>query len=240
MPSQWPPADFRLVVEELSGGSSAMVVRRFAVHADGICVYALAPQTISADEAGVELPLFRSVCAYRLREENTRLLARKLDQRRILQIEGVQGDQRDVEGTALRISYRAFGNERLIVASGQIHGPLVRVLHAINAYLPAGHTFELRGMLGEPDESNLSGVPQPVDDLVGALECHQRLLELRGRDPDVVLAAFALACRLRERRLAEGLLDRWTEITGLASTPEAPFLDAPRVTRVELEALLPG
>ena len=41
VPSIWPPKDFELVVEELApAAQGSIVLRRFTVHQDGICVYA--------------------------------------------------------------------------------------------------------------------------------------------------------------------------------------------------------
>jgi len=243
VPSEWPPDDFELVLEELrESHAGAVVARRFSVSGDGLCVYAEAAETIGDRRLGVELPVFAKVCAYRLLQVSTRLLARQLYKRGVLELDQAQGDQRATDQRSIRLSYRAFGNERLVVAAGQIHGAMVRILHVVNAYLPPGdsHRFRLPGMAGDPEPEQLSFEDwlRPVDDAAGALVCHLQLLDLHPDDPELLLSAFALACWERDRTRARRLLGRWVEVTGIGATSAAPFSDPPRVTREMLEAIL--
>jgi hypothetical protein len=240
VPSEWPPPDFRLVVEELGeGGTGSFVTRRFAVSADGVCVYEKSPAPLVDPVSRTAVPVFRSLCAYRLRTEATRLLARKLHRRGVLDLDERQGDQRATEGRSLRMSYTAFGEERVVVASGQVHGSFVRVLHVINAYLPPGESFELSGMVGDPEPANLTGVPSPVDGVVGAMAFHERLLEQHPENRDLLLDTFALACAAGERAKAERLLARWVESSSVTATAAAPFSDPPRLLPEMLQRMLP-
>ena len=240
VPSEWPPPDFRLVVEELGeSGAGVVVTRRFGVTADGVCIFGCSSQPLVDPVSRTAVPVFSTLCAYRLREECTRLLARKLHRRGVLELEPVQGDQRETHGVSLRLLYRAFGNERVVVASGQIHGSLVRVLHVVNAYLPPGEVFSLEGMAGDPEPSNLTGVPQLVEGVAGALHWHEERLGERPEDPELMLDTFALACSAGERAKADRLLQRWTTLVSVRATSDAPFSDPPRLLPEMLQRMLP-
>ena len=249
--SEWPPQDFELVVEELTErNTGAFVTRRFSVRSDGLCVYAEALETIGDQDRGYELPVFTKICAYRLLRSHTRLLARQLFRRGVLDLNRVEsrGDNPVFGERSIRLFYRAFGNERLVVTSGQVRGPLVRVLNVVNAYVPPGdsHLFALPGLAGdrEPErlnfDTNGDGDPDvlPVNDAAGALACYELLLQEWPDDPDLLLSTFALACWQGKQVKARGLLDRWLEAAGVASTAAAPFSDPPRITREMLEAIL--
>jgi len=215
-----------------------------------LCVYAEALETIGDQNLGHELPVFTKVCAYRLLRSHTRLLARQLFRRGVLDLSRMESrNDRPVLGErSLRLFYRAFGNERLVVASGQVRGPLVRVLNVVNAYLPPGesHLFVLPGLAGDREPARLNfdttgdgeADVLPVTDAAGALECYELVLMEWPDDPDLLLSAFALACWQGERAKARKLLDRWVEAAGVAITAAAPFSDPPRITREMLEAIL--
>jgi hypothetical protein len=239
--SIWPPPDFRLVLEERGEEAGhSLVHRRFAVGADGVCVYARAAEADVLEDAptGTRLPVYRTMCVYQLLDVSTRLLARKVHKRGVLELDAVQGDQHETLGRSLRLFYRAFENERTVVASGQIHGSMARVLSVINTHLPRGEEFLLPGVTAEAEPEILVGVPAPVDDLAGALACHLDLLRTRADDTELLLAAFALACRAGQRETAQALLARWVAATAPA-TAAAPFQDVPRLTADVLERLLP-
>lgn len=240
MPSEWPPPDFRLQVEELQEGAGGSVVsRRFTVAADGVCIYGCSAEPLVDPATKTAIPVFRTMCAYRLRGECTRLLARKLYLRRVLELDAVQGDRRETQGRSLRLSYRAFQQEHVVVASGQIHGSVVRVLHVVNAYLPPGEAFKLTGMVGDPEPTNLIGVPAPVEGVVGALEFHEHLLQQRPSDSDLLLDTFALCCAVGDRGKADQMLARWTAATSVGATAGAPFADPPRLLPEMLRRMLP-
>jgi hypothetical protein len=240
VPSEWPPPDFRLVVEDLGeSGAGVVVTRRFSVGADGVCTYGRSPQPLVDPVTRTAVPVFSTLCAYRLRDECTRLLARKVHRRGVLDLEPVQGDQNDTRGVSLRLYWRAFGNERTVVASGQIHGSLVRVLHVVNAYLPPDEAFSLAGMAGDPEPTNLTGVPEPVEGVVGALAWHEERLGERPEDADLMLDTFALACTAGERAKADRLLHRWSTLVSVRATSAAPFTDPPRLLPEMLQRMLP-
>jgi len=237
--SEWPPADFRLVVEELQESvGDVQVRRRFAVGADGVCVYGRASSQVVDPQTATSLPVFSSLCAYRLLADNTRLLARKLHRRGVLKLESVQGDQRATGGVSMRLFYRAFGCVKTVTSSGQIHGAMAQILTIVNAYLPTGELFRVAGMSGDPEPSTLRGVPDPVDDAVGALGCYRELLQERPDDEELLLGAFALACRTGDRGIAFDLLQRWN-VAHQPLPAVAPQLDAPRLTPDILMRLLP-
>lgn len=240
MASIWPPPDFRLVIEELAeDGGQPIVLRRFAVTADGICVYARAAvdEALVDAETGTRLPVFRTMCAYRLLDVSTRLLARKLHKRGVLELEGTQGDQHETMGRSVRLSYAAFDNSRVIVASGQIHGTMARLLRVVNTHVPQGEEFVLPGITADAEPQTLIDVPAPVDDLPGALACHLELLTTRPDDQELLLDAFALACRAGERATATALLQRW-QAAAVPGVPP-PFSDTPQLTTELLARLLP-
>ncbi len=227
-------------VEELHEGEvGSVVARRFTATADGVCVYERSFEPLVDPISKTAVPVFRTVSAYELRPECTRLFARKLHARKVLALEQEQGDRRETAGVSLRLSYRAFGREVLVVASGQIHGSVVRVLHVVNAYLPPGEVFRLPGMVGDPDPVRLTGVPAPVDDLAGSLEFHRDLLRRRPDDGDLMIDTFALLCASGERAEAEAVLARWSKLSAGTSPSQAPCADPPRLLPEMLLRMLP-
>lgn len=202
----WPPPDFYLEVEELRTVAPFQVTRRLQVWADGTVLYKKADEQLPLAAGGAALAVFSDVCAYQLLPEVTRLLARKLSRRGVLQLDDELGDHLGDEGTALRLRYHGFGKQKNVQASGQIHGTLVYVLRTINAYMPAGEEFTMPGMTGDKEPSTLRGVPSPWHDRRSALAFHQELLRRFSADRTLQLDAFALACRLGERAIAELLL----------------------------------
>lgn len=240
--SEWPPPDFRLVVEETTQGATEadpVSTKRFVVEPDGTCFVGKSKGPLVDAESTTVLPVFDTMCAYRLRPECTRLLARKLEQRGIRGLDALQGTGGEVTGKSIRIVHRAFGHETRIQASGQIHGGFVRVLHVINAYLPSSESFALPGMTGDAEPENLGGVPAPVASAPGALAWHEEALQARGDQPELLLDTFALACRVGDRARSEDLLARWTAAVETPATPDAPFYDSPRLMPEVLKRLLP-
>ena len=240
-----------MTIEELEERNAGTVVaRRFAVWSDGLCLYAEAPEVVSDSDGLHVLPVFSKVCAYRMLRSHTRLLARQLFRRGVLDLGRTEppARQREVGERSIRLLYRAFGNERLVIASGQVRGSMVRVLNVINSYLPPGdsHLFVLPGLAGDREPASLSfdfdddGVPdvRPVADVAGAMGCYERLLEEWPDDSNLLLSAFALACWEGDQTKARRLLDRWLEAAGAAGTVGEPFSDPPELTREMLEGIL--
>ncbi len=238
--SEWPPPDFCVQLEELREADGASVaIRRFVVTADGICCYGRSTSPLVDPATQTKIPVFGTVCAYRLKGECTRSLARRLDRSGVLKLDTDQGDRVATQGRSLRLSYRAFAAERVIQARGQIHGALVQVLGALNAYVPPGEAFDLPGMGDDAEPANLIGVPAPVDSVPGALQFFEQQLHRRPRDTDLILDTFALACAAGERAKAEVLLARWVASSSIAATAAAPFLDPPRLLPEMLQRMLP-
>lgn len=236
----WPPADFRLVVEELQRTpTEELVVKRFRAGHDRYCVFGLATgEPVRDPESGTSVPVFRTLCAYRMNPEATRLLSRRLYSRGVLGLGAEQGDGRDTDGVSLRISFRAFGQVRDVVVRGQVHGQILGVLAAVNAFLPPGQQFRLPSMSTAREPSKLSGVPEPREDPGAALAGYRELLEQKGDDGELVLDAFALACSLGDRSGAADLLERWTRLRAEPAA-QGPFVDPPRLTRDMLARMLP-
>jgi hypothetical protein len=241
VPSEWPPPDFRVQVEELhEGEGSSVASRRFTVTADGVCIYSRSTQPLVDPESHTAIPVFGTISAYQLCGECTRQLARLLHRRGVLALDQEQGDRRETKGVSLRLSYRAFENERIVVASGQVHGSFVGVLHVVNAYVPPGEEFTLPGMVGDPLPSNLIGVPAPAESVPGALAFHEQLLAQHPNDADLLLDTFALSCAARDRAKAEQLLSRWTAAADIGASAAAPFADPPRLLPDMLRRMLPN
>jgi hypothetical protein len=236
----WPPADFRLEVEWTSGGApSTTQTKRFVVRADGLCVYGKSASPLVDPVSKTALPVFDTMCAYRVRSECVRLLARKLEQRGVTKLELQQGTMEAADAPAVRIVHRAFGKEHAVTAVGQVHGAMVRVLHIVNAHLPTSESFFLPGMTGDPEPENLAAVPAPVAGAAGALAWHEEQLREGGDQPLLLLDAFALACRAQDRARSEDLLTRWETATRVAASKDAPFVDAPRLLPEMLRRMLP-
>ena len=76
-PTIWPPADFRVVVDERAQAGDGR--RRIEVAADGVLVYATASASLRTADGAVALPAFDGLSVCQLVPECTRALARKLD-----------------------------------------------------------------------------------------------------------------------------------------------------------------
>jgi hypothetical protein len=243
VPSRWPPNDFELNVEEFCTDAHGMrVARSFLVLADGTAVYRLAPDALVDPQEEFVLPVFRVVSCYRLLPETTvlRILSRKLYTEGFDALEPVQGDQRVTGGTSFKITCRSFDQTKVVAASGMIHGPLVRVMRAINAFLPPGEQFAPAGLTGDREPALLRGVPVPKDDLAGALAFTQSLAALHQEEAALWLDAFALACRKGDRTLALQLLEQWELARGETSREQQLFPEQGlRLSRAQLQRVLP-
>lgn len=238
--SEWPPADFRLLVEEVGPcAEGPLSTKRFTVTADGTCVYARSLNPVVDPETGTMLPVFDTLCAYRLRPECTRLLARKLEQRGVRALDAQQGTGGSFDSKSIRVVHRAFGHDTRLQATGQVHGGFVRVLHVVNAWLPSSERFDMPGMTGDSEPENLGAVPAPVQGVAAALAFVEERLQQDGEDQDLLLDAFALACRVGDRARSEALMGRWAAAAHQPATPDAPFFDPPRLGVDVLRRMLP-
>ncbi len=236
----WPPQDFVLEVEWSSGGPPAQAqTKRFTVDASGVCVYSKSASPVIDPVSRAALPVFETMCAYRMRLECTRLLARKLHLRGIATLEPQQGAVDDVDAPAIRLRHGAFGPPRIYTAVGQAHGTFVRVLHVVNSFLPSSESFWLPGMAGDSEPEHLADVPAPLAGAGAALAWHEERLALVGDRTGPLLEAFALACRVGDRARSEQLLSRWEASVYVAASQTAPFGDGPRLQPEMLRRMLP-
>lgn len=239
--SIWPPADFELVVEERSFGDEDRGVRQFRAWADGTVSFATADAAVTDAETGTALPLFDRVAVYRLVPTSIRALARRVHGCGILELDTVQGERNVQDGPRVTLTWRAFGRERVITARGRVHGAMADVLAIVAAHLPEGERFELQQASGRPVVPVLRGVPAPRRDPAGALRAHLDLLADRPAAQHLLLDAFALACALPRRSVAEELLARWLEIDAAVRRQQQMFPELEPGTSAEaLERLLPS
>lgn len=206
-PSVWPPPNFRLVVEELQGdGGAVHVVRRFQVDAQGTVVYATSDQPI-VDPAGASLPVFDRLSVYQLEPKSVRALARRLDRLGIGELVVEPSDVPGDSASGLTIRWRAFEQQRILPSGGRLRGSMAEIMAVVAAHLPPKEAFGVT--MSRPVVANLSGVPAPALGAAAALDAHVELLANTPRDSGLLLAAFALACRVGQRERAENLLERW-------------------------------
>lgn len=203
--SDWPPADFYLEVRGRRQTDDRLIERQsWHVFADGFSVYReVDPEDAFADDWP---PVFSRVSAYRMLPQSVRSLTRALQAAGLFQSETVVGIEVDAEDV-VAIAWRAFGEERRIVARGRVYGSVVEALHVVNAYLPAGCAFTLPDMTGEPEPPRLSGIPPPARSAEGAYRLHA---EWAANWPDLDLQwrteFFALALRSGQLERAAALL----------------------------------
>jgi hypothetical protein len=222
--SVWPPADFEIVVEELRfAGVDMRVQRRFRARADGVVVYACAPVAVQDELSGAAWPVFERMSVYRLVPTCIRALARRVHRLGVLELDRAQGDQGPGSELAIRLSWRAFEQARVVTTIGRAHGALAEILRTVAEYLPDGERFELKGIADRPVTSVLRGVPGPADDARGALTTLRGFLADAPDDTDLMLDCFALACRGGERAVAEELLQQWSEATVAARRQQEQF-----------------
>lgn len=239
--SIWPPADFELVVEERDlDDPAAAAVRRFRALADGIVTYATAARTVADAATGTALPVYERASVYRLVPTSVRALARRIDRCGILELDRVQGERGALSGPSLALTWRAFGQERVITARGRLHGAMADVLAVVASHLPEGEGFALQQATGRPVVPVLRGVPAPSADATAALQVFRQLAAERPDDDGLTLDAFALACALGQRSEAEELLRGWLEATAGRRRQQQMFPEQePQLEAAILERMLP-
>lgn len=219
--SVWPPDNFYLEVRGRQLRPDATVERQsLHVFADGLVVYREADPGDAFP--GEFPPVFSKVSAYRLRRESLRTLARSLDQAGLFQLEAVVGvDATALDVVALRC--RAFDRDFRAVGRGRVYGEFTDVLHVINSFLPAGCSFTLPDMTGEPQSPRLSGAPAPARDVAGAFAFHQSWAELWSEaDFAWRCERIGLALRAGERGVAQRLVQ---QVEGDFARSQAAFDD---------------
>lgn len=210
-PTVWPPADFRVVVEERAATGDGR--RRVEVAADGVLVYATAAAVLRTGDDACALPAFDCLSVCQLVPECTRALARKLDRLGIRSLRQRGDDGPASAGPAVvTLRWRAFGTERVVEASASPDPALAAILRELDGYLPVGEPVLGGSALVRQQDVVLSGVPLPV------VAPRQAIAFWRGRggsevdDDRPLLLAFAVACMESERELALELLQAWRAV----------------------------
>jgi hypothetical protein len=224
-PSLWPPEDFRCTVEETELRDGRLcVVRRVRFEAGGLVTYATSSRALVDDPSNVALPVFDRMCAYQLVPACIRAFARELHGLGVAMIDTTQGERGVLSDTAVFLTWRAFGQERVLVASGRVNGPMAQILDVVSAHLPPGERLHCAESPPRPVVSVLRGVPEPLADAKASLEALEGLLVRTGEDRAWLLDAIALASDVGDRARAEALLERWLESERRRGS-EAPFGD---------------
>ncbi len=220
--SKWPPADFFLEVAAGENSVDGIFCKQKAqIWRDGLVVYqrAAPPPLTSKVAAAPGLPVYKSVCAYRLAPESIRMLSRMLLQSSIKDIPATVGNVSGGEGPWLKMLYRSNGDDQEIMVYVRIFGPMNRVLHVLNSFLPDGHGFTMPEMVGMPEEAHVVEVPPVAESVEGALSFHRELLRMErfseaaaakdplvyGRRYQLQRETFALACVNGDIPVAEEL-----------------------------------
>lgn len=202
----WPPEDFSLVVDEVRQDGDVMhVLRRVRFDDRGVVLYGTSTSPLVEEASGASLPVFDRLCIYQLEPTSVRALARSLERLEIA--DWVPPDRAGDGPLGLSIAWRGFGRQNTLVAAGAPRGRLAEILALVASYLPAGEAFD--AALSRPVVPVLRGVPAPRQDAVGALGALRDQLSARPRDREMLLSAYALACRVGDRAGAERLLSRW-------------------------------
>ncbi|MCC6672735.1 MAG: hypothetical protein IT458_16845 [Planctomycetes bacterium] len=192
--SIWPPKDFHLDVRSSSVSPLGVVtdLQRFTVFADGFAAYREAEAPPPGQDQSWP-PLFGTVAAWRMRPESTRILARMLAGTGLADQPEEQGELQEGETRSLAVQVTWFEDSRLVVVRGRAYGPVYRLIHVLNAFLPEGKEFWLPEIQGDPEPRRLARVPAPARSLADARELQAELLRRRPDDPELWLEEFALA-----------------------------------------------
>lgn len=204
--SDWPPSDFFLEVRSrIQTSAGQRELQSLHVFADGYAVYReVDPER--AFPAGWP-PVFSRASAYQMLPESTRSLTRGLQQAGLFGLDTLVGADPDADDV-ISVRWRAFGQDRQIVARGRVYGAFMEALHVINAFLPPECVFELPDMIGEPRPPRLSGVPRPTRDVAGAYGLHQRWAKRWEGDVQWLVEFFALALSGGDLPGARAILER--------------------------------
>lgn len=206
--SRWPSADFFVEVE--AGENTLDGTQKVQIWRDGLVVYkeAVPPPLTSTVVDAPGLPVYKSLCAYRLAPESIRMLSRMLFLASIKDIPRTVGNVRGGEGPWLKMLHRANGDTQEIMVYTRIFGPMNRVLHVLNSFLPDGHGFTMPEIVGMPEEPHIVEVPPVSDSVEGSLGFHRKMLGMerfsetaaaldplvRYRRYQLQRETFALAC----------------------------------------------
>ena len=232
--TQWPPEDFYLEVEAGVNSPDGVFSRqKLQVWRDGLVVYReAAPPNLTSNVTNAPgLPVYKWLCSYRLRKPSVRMLSRLLNQASIKDIPPLVGNVAGGgQGQWLRMLYRSGEERRDVMVRSRIFGPMNRVLHIVNSFLPADHGFIMPEMVGMPEPRHVVELPLVKESVEGSLGYHRELLKMPrfseaavAKDPglrelrvQLQRDTFALACVQHDiavaaecfRELAEVLKDR--------------------------------
>lgn len=211
--SLWPPPDYYLEVRLEEDERETVRVRFFA---DGLVVYAEATDWIGGDEtSGFTYPVFGRLSVYRMRSESIRQMSRLVDRAGIRNVSANQLEGGDLGSPLVVIHWRAFEGTGVVRAQGVLGSSVVRLLHIVNAYLPAGSELRLAGLSGDPEPRHLAEVPSPVESIAGSLDFHMSyLLDREPADADLMVDVFALGLRDGRTDVAAEMLRRLDDLLG--------------------------
>ncbi|MFO1077082.1 MAG: hypothetical protein U1E73_05070 [Planctomycetota bacterium] len=234
--SVWPPADFRVSLQEFAIDTRDMRVERaFRVRADGLAVFATISDEIVDTVSGARLPVPGRMCIYRLVPTCTRALARRLYRSGLLDVDAHQGEE-DEALVGTRLAWTAFANDKVVTSRGRAHGAVAEALAILVAHMPAGETLATPGVEERNVPAVVRGAPAPIDDPAAALVALLDLVDGSPKDRELVLDAFALACSLGRREVASAMLELWTQAAPPAANDAA---EGPRLTPEILGRMLP-
>ena len=238
----WPPKDFDVAVEESrEAGAQGFAVRRCRVRADGVVFFGTASIVIGDPVSKTTLPVFDRLCVYQLVPLCTRALARRIHRAGVLELESVEGERNTDDATQVTLRWQAFDQRTVVTARGRVHGAMAEILAIVGAHLPDGERFELPGIAERAIGSVLRSVPAPVADANAALDALVGVLAAGPSDRTVLLDAFALACHVGRRDVAEQLLARWSLLTADERRAQEVFPEGDlRLTPEILTRLLPA
>lgn len=205
--SIWPPDDFRIQVAGTRfTADGRRIEQRFLLERDGLAVYREADRSVPG--TSLELQVFDTVSAYRVKPESVRTLARLLERAGLFALDVGQSVNRSASEDQAAIVWRSFGREGKISSFYDNGGVLDRVVHIVNAFVPKDRTFSYPELSGEDEPRHVSRVPEPLRYLDGALLCHRQFADLFRDDADMQLDLFALAYTARNAEVARLALDR--------------------------------
>ena len=204
--SIWPPPDFRIEVPAFhvddSGNHDTQNIR---VWADGLVVYRESSGDLA--DAPMPIPVYPTVAIYRLDERSTRMLSRLLRRTGLYDQEGYVETVPDDRGQQVTLSWRAFARDGTLSTLSADVDTLERAIQVVNSFLPLGREVAWPGQLaGEREPRHVDEVPEPRDDLDGAVRAHETLARRFPDDTDLLMELFGVAVAADQRGPAEAAL----------------------------------
>jgi hypothetical protein len=201
-------------VHAVAPGSEGAVHRSFLVFADGLALYREARHTV--DPVDLPVPIYRTVAAYRLDPRTTRTLARELQRAGLFQPGAPTDLNRPRFGDEASVAWWAQGMSGYATRRQLDRGPLERALVICDAYLPASRRFGSE----QPAVVHVEEVPEPIEDLDGALGVHLDVVQDREVDADFLREVFALALNAGAFAIAADALREIVELGPVGASGE--------------------